>query len=517
MQAQTLIEGDGPDACPCHFETAAHLATEAPPTRVVTLVHGTFDTHAEWVRRGPLIRALAADQSGADCLDGSTLFSRFCWSGRNSHTARLTAGEALAQRLSGLMELFPDAHHHLIGHSHGGNILMYAVKRPEIARRVTSLITLATPFLSLKRRRLPDGVLDTVLMLLVLVLCEIGLNLADLTISGWPDEAPIQPTQEQRLAAWWGLGPLALLFGLWIFGGFVSAFSYRRGQIGPRALFALARRQATGEAIVKRELDRLDLAPNDSARDPDWQLARLLVIRPIGDEASMALIFSQFLSWLQTRILAVAVDALAFFFRFSGIPALWSDEKRMESGNPFLDQLRLLWGFVKFLICFLIAAAFVFLTAPYFQYVYLLLYQSLGFVVQIFDFVFEEDGMFTGYVLLDLVIALASLLILYTGIFWLPTIVFLVTYPVLGAISLTGLLLSMLAALAFGRDAMMWSQFAATSAEATPPGPARVYLQEPLAEADMGMAHNMIYTDPQVIREIIAWIEQREAAAVSRP
>ncbi|MEM8697883.1 MAG: hypothetical protein AAGF44_01860 [Pseudomonadota bacterium] len=497
--------------CPCLLEDAEHLAETPAPTRVITLIHGTFDTGAPWTRAGPLVEALAAGKGGSDQLGGITLFSRFCWSGRNSHTARLAAGEALAERLSGLMDLFPDAHHHLIGHSHGGNIIMYAVKRPEIARRVRSMVTLATPFLSLKRRRLPTGVLDTVLVLLVLLLCEVGLNLGDLSIANWSGEPTTQIAQEERWAAWWGLGPLLGLYAFWIFGGMLSAFSYQQGQIGPSALFALARRREDGEAIIERELNQLDLSPCE--RDPDWQLSRLLVIRPIGDEASMALIFSQFLSWMQTRILAIAVNALAFFFRFSGIPKLMSDEKRQESDNPFYDLLVMIWSFTKFLLCFALAFAVLIATYPYFQYFYDLVMYAIELMFEIFDYMLEEEGVYTGNVLIDLAIVLASVLVIFVVLFWLPTIVFLVTYPVLGAISLIGLVISMLAALAFGRDAMIWSQFAVTSAEATPPGPARVYLQSPPAEAEMGMAHNMIYTDPAVIGEITAWIEQREAAA----
>ena len=109
--------------CPCSHEMAeAQAALPAhgvAPDRVITLVHGTFARHAPWMREGPLFDALQA-------LPGSTVFSRFCWSGANAHTDRLRAGDGLAGHLRGLARCQTTAQHFVIGHSHGGNVMLYA-------------------------------------------------------------------------------------------------------------------------------------------------------------------------------------------------------------------------------------------------------------------------------------------------------------------------------------------------------------------------------------------------------
>ena len=114
--------------CPCKEETAAKLAASPEPDRVVTMVHGTFAQHAKWMREGPLCEALKPDNpDDPKTLPGTTLFSRFCWTGSNSHTARLEAGEDLTSHLRGLTEKFPNARHFVVGHSHAGNVMLYAM------------------------------------------------------------------------------------------------------------------------------------------------------------------------------------------------------------------------------------------------------------------------------------------------------------------------------------------------------------------------------------------------------
>ncbi len=90
--------------CPCSRETAEQLAASPEPDRVVTLVHGTFAQHAEWVRKGPLCKALKPDDPanpealspGTTPLPGTTLFSRFCWTELDAEV--LTMAEVDAER-----------------------------------------------------------------------------------------------------------------------------------------------------------------------------------------------------------------------------------------------------------------------------------------------------------------------------------------------------------------------------------------------------------------------------------
>ena len=86
-----------------------------------------------------------------------------------------------------------------------------------------------------------------------------------------------------------------------------------------------------------------------------------------------------------------------------------------------------------------------------------------------------------------------------------------------GFLSLSAMIGLLLAGLAFGLDAMFWNHFVSTTAECSPPGSARVYLQSPPAQSPgspaAGLAHSGIYTDPQVIDEIAEWIQSLEATA----
>lgn len=110
------------------------------------LVHGTFAPDADWVRPGSfLARGLQSLEE-----EGVRICS-FGWSGRNSHADRTEAAQALASllRLEALSN--PDVRFLLVGHSHGGNIVMSAVKGiPESQR--AGVVCLGTPFFHVRPR-----------------------------------------------------------------------------------------------------------------------------------------------------------------------------------------------------------------------------------------------------------------------------------------------------------------------------------------------------------------------------
>ena len=116
--------------------------TESAPTakRVVTLVHGTFARDAAWVRESSKLVA-ALRQSDLGPLSVRT----FKWSGRNSHHARLDAGRALARHIVAIGNEYPDASQHIIAHSHGGNIALYAMRDDRARAATRDIVLLATP------------------------------------------------------------------------------------------------------------------------------------------------------------------------------------------------------------------------------------------------------------------------------------------------------------------------------------------------------------------------------------
>jgi pimeloyl-ACP methyl ester carboxylesterase len=121
--------------------------SSADPAVVAMLVHGTWARNAEWCRDGSDFC-----QHLSHNLGGSVKFDVFRWSGWNLHRARIIAGSRLASRISRVISMHPKARILLIGHSHGGNLIRYALTNPDIASRVTGVVTLATPFIALATR-----------------------------------------------------------------------------------------------------------------------------------------------------------------------------------------------------------------------------------------------------------------------------------------------------------------------------------------------------------------------------
>ena len=448
------------DDCPCTVETAEQLAASPTPDRVITLVHGTFARHAPWMREGPLYKALQN-------LPGKTLFSRFCWTGSNSHTDRLRAGEDLATHLAGLSDPEKDtgkAPHFVVGHSHGGNVMLYALKDEALADRDIGLVTLSTPFITVRRRKLHPLVLLSVLAVGLAMVVETGFF-----VSGYLNQAKpavsFLASLAQHPAAW-----VAVLFLAWLFGTVLSAVLYRGRQFGLNKLFSLLFRRPNAEEIVTGELDRLKLT-GDERDAGKKQFAKMLVARPFGDEASMGLVVSQFFSWTQNRILTALGSAVRKFWKFGWFSWIWK------------LGVVLVLGFLLH------------------RYLQSVMSESVDLVSKLDDW---APGMVTG--------AIAAVInVLLWGI--------LAVFLLYGLVSLIGLLVLLVAGFAFGLDAMFWNHFASTTAEASPPGPARVYLQSPPPgdPADpYKLAHSQTYEDDKVIKEIVEWIKLRESAINAR-
>jgi len=148
--------------------SAAH-----PPFYVITLIHGTFDPDALWTKPQSQLRKKIGDKVG------NAVFSVFNWTGDNSQSARLEAGERLKVHLASLIETHPGAIHFLIAHSHGGNVALYALRDERLASRVVGVITMGTPFLSVHRREIAavSRLLAVVLALTSIALVVVALEL----------------------------------------------------------------------------------------------------------------------------------------------------------------------------------------------------------------------------------------------------------------------------------------------------------------------------------------------------
>ncbi len=108
-----------------------------------------------WFEEGSEFRAEMTALLGEKDNAGRYRFEEFKWSGSNSFHARTEAAMELCVHLHLQVERYPDAHHWIVAHSHGGTVAVSAVtwlhkmKRRETVDAVRGVMTLATPFISL--------------------------------------------------------------------------------------------------------------------------------------------------------------------------------------------------------------------------------------------------------------------------------------------------------------------------------------------------------------------------------
>lgn len=144
----------------------------APPPRVLTaIVHGTFAAHYRWWRLGgaggegagtfadrlesALARRGLAGTVWKPALDAGWDYDAFGWSGRNRHEDRVNGGHALAVQLNALAESIGASDEdplvvNLIGHSHGGNVVLEALPRLSPFVRPGRIVLLGTPLLTFR-------------------------------------------------------------------------------------------------------------------------------------------------------------------------------------------------------------------------------------------------------------------------------------------------------------------------------------------------------------------------------
>lgn len=146
----------------------------------VLLIHGTFANkrsdndridwwhpHSDFCRE--LDALLAKEGSPARCWaqlgqadaqgGGATARARppFAWSGANSELDRRSAGSALGAKLAALEDDARVRRYHLLGHSHGGNVILHALRAmPDKPAKLGAVIFMGTPVLSFRHHAALD-------------------------------------------------------------------------------------------------------------------------------------------------------------------------------------------------------------------------------------------------------------------------------------------------------------------------------------------------------------------------
>jgi hypothetical protein len=246
---------------------------------VITLVHGTWAQDAEWTKEGSPLRT-AIQSRFRDRVE----FRTFYWSGGNSFAARLVAASTLRAFIRDGIDRFPNARHSVVAHSHGGNVVLLAVEDEMIRSKLSSLVTLATPFIQVSIRNFGKFIEDnlsalrwtaamvvTALIFWVVPLLRSYANSAfDSAELRSPD--PYWPIIIEQQEMYIGLCLVALAccwaavkYPLTAWAKYVLSFSSR---------------------YVLKPVDDLPL----------------LVIRAQADEASAALNFGYFIGWVATQL-----------------------------------------------------------------------------------------------------------------------------------------------------------------------------------------------------------------------
>lgn len=153
---------------------------------IVFTVHGTNDTAPsdegeQWWQIGSAFQHRLLDLNAA--RGRNPVVRPFRWDGANSDVARRRAGARLAAIAR--RALRDGGGVSLIGHSHGGNVIAYALKDPELAsayrRGALQVVSVGTPFFQDRRRWVSianESARRTIVSLVLLLLFGLGLVLS---------------------------------------------------------------------------------------------------------------------------------------------------------------------------------------------------------------------------------------------------------------------------------------------------------------------------------------------------
>jgi hypothetical protein len=237
----------------------------------VTLVHGTrlrLTRHATWVEPESPFSTILREN-----LNAPLHVYPFRWSGRNSVSARAEGGHLLAEHLQDVARRHPTARRFVIGHSHGGNVMIRALGVPGTPDAVDGVIALSTPFLAVSPRSFgPRLKLNLVLAAAVSVYSLRGL----VTYFGQTTPGTANST--------------TLLLTV------VSA------------LILLALSASMNRGLQKRITAFIEQLQKDVELPSTLSPNRVLIVRASGDEASALLASVQFVGWLTTRTTQLASD-----------------------------------------------------------------------------------------------------------------------------------------------------------------------------------------------------------------
>lgn len=151
---------------------------------VIYLVHGTFAKEAEWLKENSFLRTKL--NLG---IKKNILFVPFTWTGHNKFFDRFSESKNLQKKILKHKSIYPKAKHLAIGHSHGGNVILYSQNESTL----DGIICMGTPFIlasesenNFTSLNLVNSLLIVVLSFIIrlMIVISLGIFLLD-KINGW--------------------------------------------------------------------------------------------------------------------------------------------------------------------------------------------------------------------------------------------------------------------------------------------------------------------------------------------
>jgi hypothetical protein len=425
------------------------------PTSVLTLVHGTWARNAAWTEAdSPLGEALKRG------LQNDVKIERFEWSGKNSHRARSQAGRTLEQHILGFSKRYPGIDQFIIAHSHGGNVVLYALRNPDVRKQIRGTICLSTPFILCRSRDLDSASVFSLWVFvffgyLITVLWPIGRLL--------PDES--------------------LSFHITI-AVTILLYIYILILVGLRRL---------KPAWLQRGLSELLSDLSNSFRLPNLEPSELFVVRAPGDEASSGL--------AAIRLFSVLYNFASRTLGRVSTGALWLTE--IDQQITWKQRLRVVMYILSIAGGISLLALWMDQLAPEKAAIitYKILRGDLHFATYMTDWRFIIYTAPMCLAALSVIFLVPYVLYSPKILTWLGVIVGLLAG---GPLMLLIVLLSIVTA-PFGFDAALLAGLFELSAETTPPGNFNVFQLSP-DTVSQGLQHGLPYSDAAALDIIVNWI-----------
>lgn len=242
----------------------------------IVVIHGTFDRNADWCKAGHNFYDSLTEEFGEKAV------SRFEWSGGNDADARIHGAKGLLDYISRL-NLCGNQKAHLIAHSHGGNVILFAAHLGRFKQLVGSVCFMGTPFFITEKRELVKG-----LQFFVSVISWLMNALICLVLPFIPFFFLMECLRSRISETWLiSIGTFLILLMILAFLAFYeNYFNYLKGY-----LYRLI-----WPSLFSKHLETLDIHRIDTPS------SRLLVSKISFDEASLLLKCIEFVSALPLQI-----------------------------------------------------------------------------------------------------------------------------------------------------------------------------------------------------------------------